>query len=231
MYLTTKDLQQLVKVDKSTIYRMAEDGRLPAIKVGRQWRFRDEDIRQWLEEPSRDGHNESPRSRDGLSTTAQLLVDLFSDLFGVMVVVTDIDGQPLTDVVNPCGFFSALLDVPHITDLCTTEWASLGTHPTLTPTWLESRFGFKCARAFLRSDNQLVGMVIAGGVRSATIPDPASLDTLARELGIAVERLEQSHADMYDLDEARQNEVARGLATLATHLSDLRINSEQRSEQ
>ena len=37
--LTTKDLQALIHVDKSTIYRMAEDGRLPAIKVGRQWRF------------------------------------------------------------------------------------------------------------------------------------------------------------------------------------------------
>ena len=26
-------------VDRSTIYRMAEDGRLPAVKIGRQWRF------------------------------------------------------------------------------------------------------------------------------------------------------------------------------------------------
>ncbi|NOX23330.1 MAG: hypothetical protein GXP36_09600, partial [Actinobacteria bacterium] len=182
-------------------------------------------------EPSRDGLSETSTSGDRLSTTPQHLVDLFSDLFGVMVVVTDIDGHPLTDVVNPCGFFSALLDVPHITDLCTSEWASLGTHPALTPTWLESRFGFKCARAFLRSDNQLVGMVIAGGVRSATIPDPESLDKLAKELGVEVDRLEQHHADMYDLDEVRQDEVARGLATLATHLSDLRTNSEQRSEQ
>ena len=37
--LTTGDLQGLIKVDKPTIYRMAEGGRLPAIKVGRQWRF------------------------------------------------------------------------------------------------------------------------------------------------------------------------------------------------
>ena len=35
-YLTTKDLQDLIRVDKSTIYRMAEDGRIPAVKVGRQ---------------------------------------------------------------------------------------------------------------------------------------------------------------------------------------------------
>ena len=34
--LTTQQLQELIRVDRSTIYRMAEDGRLPAVKVGRQ---------------------------------------------------------------------------------------------------------------------------------------------------------------------------------------------------
>ena len=31
--------RRLLGVDRSTVYRMAEDGRLPAVKVGRQWRF------------------------------------------------------------------------------------------------------------------------------------------------------------------------------------------------
>ena len=38
-FLTTQDVQELLHVDKSTVYRMAEDGRLPGVKVGRQWRF------------------------------------------------------------------------------------------------------------------------------------------------------------------------------------------------
>jgi len=37
--LTAKDVQELLQVDRSTVYRMAEDGRLPAVKVGKQWRF------------------------------------------------------------------------------------------------------------------------------------------------------------------------------------------------
>src|SRR5450756_2460437 len=37
--LTAEQVEYLLEVDKSTVYRMAEDGRLPAIKVGRQWRF------------------------------------------------------------------------------------------------------------------------------------------------------------------------------------------------
>ena len=48
--LTTRELQQLLHVDRSTIYRMAESGQLPAIKVGRQWRFPADRIERWLEE-------------------------------------------------------------------------------------------------------------------------------------------------------------------------------------
>jgi len=37
--LTADEVQQLLDIDRSTIYRMAGDGRLPAVKIGRQWRF------------------------------------------------------------------------------------------------------------------------------------------------------------------------------------------------
>ena len=46
--LTAQQVQQMLEVDRSTIYRMAEDGRLPAIKVGRQWRFPAESIAELL---------------------------------------------------------------------------------------------------------------------------------------------------------------------------------------
>ena len=48
--LTAKEIQSLLDVDRSTVYRMAEDGRLPAIKVGRQWRFPAQKIEDWLGE-------------------------------------------------------------------------------------------------------------------------------------------------------------------------------------
>jgi len=46
--LTAKEMQELLQVDRSTIYRMAEMGRLPAIKVGKQWRFPGDQVETWL---------------------------------------------------------------------------------------------------------------------------------------------------------------------------------------
>lgn len=40
---------QLLKVAEKTIYTMAQRGELPAFKVGGQWRFKREDLDNWIE--------------------------------------------------------------------------------------------------------------------------------------------------------------------------------------
>ena len=46
--LTTRQLESLLKVDRITIYRMLEDGRLRGFKVGGQWRFSRAEVDAWL---------------------------------------------------------------------------------------------------------------------------------------------------------------------------------------
>lgn len=48
--LTVTELAAYLKVPKSTVYKLAQEGRVPAQKVGRHWRFRREAIDCWLEE-------------------------------------------------------------------------------------------------------------------------------------------------------------------------------------
>jgi excisionase family DNA binding protein len=38
-YLTTKDVAKLLKVSFSTVQKMAREGRISALRVGRLWRF------------------------------------------------------------------------------------------------------------------------------------------------------------------------------------------------
>ena len=46
--LTTQQMEDLLMVDRTTIYRMAKRGDLPAIRVGNQWRFPREEIDAWM---------------------------------------------------------------------------------------------------------------------------------------------------------------------------------------
>jgi len=48
--LTIEELADYLKVSKSTLYKLAQEGRVPGQKVGRHWRFRRETIDRWLDE-------------------------------------------------------------------------------------------------------------------------------------------------------------------------------------
>ena len=48
--LTIDELAVYLKIAKSTLYKLAQEGRLPGQKVGRHWRFRKETIDRWLDE-------------------------------------------------------------------------------------------------------------------------------------------------------------------------------------
>ena len=45
--MTVKELSDYLKVHPSTIYRQLKSGRLPAFKVGSDWRFNIESIDRW----------------------------------------------------------------------------------------------------------------------------------------------------------------------------------------
>ena len=48
--LTIDELAAYLKIAKSTLYKLAQDGKLPGQKVGKHWRFRKATIDQWLSE-------------------------------------------------------------------------------------------------------------------------------------------------------------------------------------
>ena len=47
--LTIQELAVYLKLNEKTAYRLAGEGKLPGFKVGGSWRFKREDIEQWIE--------------------------------------------------------------------------------------------------------------------------------------------------------------------------------------
>src|SRR5580765_1567043 len=48
-FLTTEEVLEYLQVNLRTVYRLIKAGKIPAVRVGRQWRFRKRDIDTWLE--------------------------------------------------------------------------------------------------------------------------------------------------------------------------------------
>ena len=49
VFLTTEEVLEYLQVNLRTVYRLIKAGKIPAVRVGRQWRFRKRDIDHWLD--------------------------------------------------------------------------------------------------------------------------------------------------------------------------------------
>ena len=47
-FLTTDEVARYLRVDKYTIYRLVSQKKLPAFKVGNQWRFKRSILERWI---------------------------------------------------------------------------------------------------------------------------------------------------------------------------------------
>lgn len=56
--MTIDDLATYLQVSKSSLYKLAQSGKVPGQKVGKHWRFRRDTIDRWLDEREKDGSNE-----------------------------------------------------------------------------------------------------------------------------------------------------------------------------
>lgn len=56
--MTVKEVAELLRVTRQTIYKMVEGGQLPAVRVGTQWRFDRERVLRWVNS----GGNPEPTS-------------------------------------------------------------------------------------------------------------------------------------------------------------------------
>lgn len=209
--LTAQQVREVLDIDTSTIYRMASDGRLAAVKVGRQWRFPADQIERLVGGATAPQAERAPAGRT--LELEQAVVNMAAKALGVMMVYTDMNGEPLTPVANPCRRFEARAGDPTFVAECAAEWREFAEDPDLRPTLQLGRHGFECARSFVRSGTQLTGMVLVGGIAPEGRPD----------------------SDLYVLTESEREHVLAALPDAAVLLSRIskafETNNETRSTQ
>lgn len=228
--LTSQQMQELMNVDRSTVYRMAEDGRLPGIKVGRQWRFPADRVASLLglsvepNETSTTIESVGPVGLAGLirPEIAQSVADLIGELFGVMAVITDMDGRPLTSVANPCGYYAAIANQPGAAEACFSQWRMFAGEPHVAPRWVRTHLGFLCARTFVWVDLRPVGMIVVGGVTPPTWP-PAEefVEAIADEVGVHHRALLDAVDETWTIEIEQQHRILRLLPQMGDLVSHL----------
>jgi excisionase family DNA binding protein len=100
-FLTTEEVLGYLQVNLRTIYRLIKAGKIPAVRVGRQWRFRKRDIDAWLEsQRTRSPRTSGVRPAPAANRARVLVVDdeeAVRDLLARTLSLADYDVDAVAD--------------------------------------------------------------------------------------------------------------------------------------
>jgi len=153
----------------------------------------------------------------------QLIQDTYADALGIMLVITDMEGNPVTEISHPCGLFKAISDKPHAVRKCIQSWHELATTIELEPRLMVSHLGLLCARGLIRVGTELKGMVVLGCIAPDQWPPvPEALDKMAAEFEVQPETLAAHLEEVFYLDNAEQARVltfVQRIADIVAHIA------------
>ncbi len=50
--MTIKEVADYLRLSKVTVYKMTRQGKIPALKIGKQWRYNKSEIDSWVQQKS-----------------------------------------------------------------------------------------------------------------------------------------------------------------------------------
>jgi len=55
--MTIKEVADYLRLSKVTVYKMTRQGKIPALKIGKQWRYNKSEIDSWVKQKSNSEHH------------------------------------------------------------------------------------------------------------------------------------------------------------------------------
>jgi excisionase family DNA binding protein len=175
-FLTTEQVLGYLRVNLRTVYRLIKAGKIPAVRVGRQWRFRQRDIDAWLD-------SQRPRGGSIAADVAPAAGDRAQDRRAsrARVLVVDDEASIRDTLAEYLRISDYALDVDTAADgrsalerLRTTPYDLL-----ITDLKMPGMDGLTLVREAKRYRADLPFIVITGYSTEATAIDAANLGNLA----------------------------------------------------
>ena len=162
--LTVREVQELLNVDRVTVYRMLKDGRLGGIKIGHQWRFAPAEIETLLADGCRvEVKVPAPSDTPALPLhCVQAVQNAFAAIASVGVLTVSPQGEPLSEWSNPCRFCALVQTSEAGRQRCMSTWARLASQGEVKSDYVTCHAGLQCLGAPVEVGGAVVATLIAG---------------------------------------------------------------------
>jgi excisionase family DNA binding protein len=197
-FLSTRQVQLRLNVDRTTVYRMLKDGRLKGVKIGRQWRFPQHQIDALLtgSHPTQTTRLNSHNNYS--SPELQNLLDVFAETLAIGLHAISTSGKPLTTTSNPCRFCLLIQSSKSGKKACQAQWTQLA-NGSQDRKYSTCHAGLNYAKVQMVSEGTHQGYIVAGQFYSAA-PDSREhihrIDRLAKKYKLNSRNLAEAAADL-----------------------------------
>lgn len=224
--LTTRQLMDMLHLDRTTIYRMLNDGRLPAVRVGGQWRFPRAAVDEWLQGKSTAPETPHPKESSNVTLTAdenilplhciQPIQEVFAQISEIGAVTTDLAGKPLTEFSNACSYCKLILSTEKGRARCQADWKRLAAQNEPKPRLEKCHAGLSYARGRITVQDKFIAMIFGGQflVNGSAI-EPEKIARVARACDLDETALEQAAQDIHTIDKTRALKLLEMLQLIA----------------
>lgn len=228
-YLTAKQVISLLKIDRTTLYRMLKEDRIRGVKIGSHWRFPLEMINNLIEGKTFQPTSVSSSANDDLPVhCVQPIQEVFSDIISLAVLTTDTEGNPITEISNSSTFCKLIYSSEKGKTACIKSWKSLRFSYNGNAVFNTCHAGLNCSGANIAIDGVDSAKIIAGQFYLQTTGEEQKIKiaALADEYEIDKETLLKAADEISVIPEVTKAHLGKWLFKIAKSFE--RIGSERK---
>jgi excisionase family DNA binding protein len=224
--LTTKQLQEILKIDRITVYRMLNDGRLRGVKIGNHWRFPQNEIDRLLgqEQKADEPEYEEEALTDFPSECVSKVQDIFAGIIGIGAATVSLRGESLTEPTFSNPFCKLMLSSPSGRLACQASWRKIALRATGEPPFQTCHAGLGYKRSMINIDDQPAAWLIAGQFYPSA-PDrdleKERLEQLANKHNIPLPQLIEAALKIPVLKKYQQEQVQEWTPKVAATINSI----------
>ncbi len=223
-FLTTKQVQDLFKIDRITVYRMLQDGRLKGVKIGNQWRFPQREVEKFLS-----GENVDPPVAIESDLVfpihcVQTIQDLFTSVSHHSAVIIDQNGQKVTQISQPGPICQLLMTTAKGREICEASWRKIAEVAQGREELFSCHAGLKYFGSVILAHNKKQGVFLAGEFYLDSVDVEAekqSLRETAQFCGIDDKVIIKAYQQVPHLSPAEQKHLALQPAAAANAVESI----------
>ncbi len=218
-FLTTKQVINLLHIDRTTLYRMLNDGRIKGVKIGNQWRFSKSEVDRLLSGVSSETEELKKDFIEDIPYQCIIPVqDVVADIAEIGLFLADKDGKQLTEISNSCEFCEMIRSTEKGRAACAVSWQKLAQSKETEGHFIQCHAGLQYAMAKVDDTSQKLGMLIAGQFTLKNLKENLSRDKiklLAEKLELDKKELISAAKKIAVLDDRRETKISGWLKKLA----------------